>query len=304
MKNDRTIKHKIIGLFSVVRGYNIMLLIIAQYLSAIFVFDVGASLKTVFLDYYLHLVVLSTVCVVAAGYIINDFYDVSIDVINKPFKTHMGNWVRKKTKLQVYFILNGIAFLLASIISWKAALFFAVYIFFIWLYSHKLQKYPRIRVLSVSVLDVLPFFVIFVYYNHLSTLILTHGVFLFGLILLKEMVKDFRRIRGAILNNRESLVITYGAAKVKLGIGVLLFLMTFPTYHLLHFPEIGAMKYYFYVFLLFAPVFLYFLIKAKRERHYLVLHNALKCILVMGVFSLMLIDTSVLLIRVLNQVKI
>ncbi|MGY5352599.1 geranylgeranylglycerol-phosphate geranylgeranyltransferase [Wenyingzhuangia sp. IMCC45533] len=304
MTSKATKKHKILGLFSVVRGYNVILLSIAQYLAAIFVFAVDTSLKQVFCDVHLHLVVLATICVVSSGYIINDFYDLSIDMINKPLKTQMGNWVSKKTKLQVYFTLNFIAFALGLLISWKAALFFAIYIFLIWLYSHKLKKYPVVKIIAVSILDVLPFFVIFVYYNHVSTLILTHGVFLFGLIISKEIIKDFRRVRGAILNNRETLVTKYGAYRVKVFFMILMFLMTIPTLYLFTFPEIGYMKYYFYSFIPLGPVFLFFLIKAKREKHYLWLHNVIKALLVVGVFSLMLVDTSVLLIRLLNHVKI
>ncbi len=299
-----TTKHKILGLFSVIRGYNIGLLIIAQYLAAVFVFAVDQSIKHILLDIHLHLVVVATISVVSSGYIINDFYDLSIDAINKPVKTHIGNWVSKKTKLQVYFTLNFVSFVLSFIISWKAAFFFAVYIFLIWFYSHKLQKYPILRVFSVSILNVLPFFVVFVYYNHVSELILMHGLFLFGLILAKEIIKDFRRVRGAILNNRETLVIRYGAFKVKTCFYLLMIGMIVPTYCLLCFPEIGYMKYYFYLFVVWVPLFLFLLLKAKREKDYLLLHNMLKVILVIGVFSLVLIDTSVLLIRVLNQVKL
>ena len=302
--NETSKKHKIFGLFSAIRGYNIALLIIAQYLVAVFVFAVDQSIKDVWLDCHLHLVVLATVCVVSAGYIINDFYDLSIDLINKPVKTHIGNWVSKKTKLQVYFALNLIAFGVSFIVSWKAACFFSVYIFGIWLYSHKLQSCPIVRVLSVSILDVLPFFVVFVYYNHISNIILMHGGFLFGLILTKEIVKDFRRVRGAILNNKETLVTKYGARKIKTCAYVVMAVMMFPIYFLLYFPEIGYMKYYFYLYMVWMFPFGFFLLKAKRERHYLLLHNMLKIILVIGVFSLMLIDTSVLLIRVLNQVRL
>lgn len=299
-----TKRHKILGLFSVIRGYNVILLSVAQYLAAIFVFSVDKTLKDVLLDCHLHIVVLATVFVVSAGYIINDFYDASVDAINKPIKTQIGNWVSKKTKLQVYFTFNCIAFVLSFIVSWKAAVFFSVYIFLIWLYSHKLQKLPSIRVLSVSTLDVLPFFVIFVYYNYVSGIILVHGLFLFGLILSKEIVKDFRRTRGAILNNRETLVTNHGAFKVKLIFCLMILLMLLPTYYLLHFPEIGAMKYYFYGFIFSIPVVVILLLRAKKSKDYLILHNLLKVILVTGVFSLILIDTSVLLIRLLNRVSL
>lgn len=304
MGKEKTKRHKFLALFSVVRGYNIVLLIIAQYLAAIFVFTANQTLKEVLLDWHLHLVILSTISVVSAGYIINDFYDASIDAINKPVKTHIGNWVSQQTKLQVYFTLNFIAFVLGMVISWKAGAFFASYIFLIWLYSHKLQKYPLVRVLSVSVLDILPFFVIFVYYENISGLIITHGLYLYLVVLLKELIKDFERAKGAILTNRDTLVLKYGDRKVKNCIYILLAMLVLPIYHLLEFPEIGAMKYYFYSSVLWVPLFLILLAKAKNDKHYFLLHNLLRLILVTGVFSLSFIDTSVLLMRILNEVRI
>lgn len=297
-------KRKLISLFSVVRGNNLIMLIFAQYLSAIFVFDVDATLWATLLNWHLHLVVLSTVCVVSAGYIINDFYDAKIDLINKPVKTKIGNWISQDFKLRVYFTLNLIAFLLASLISWKAALFFSTYIFLIWFYSHKLQKHPDIRLFSVTVLDILPFFVVFVFYENISFLILTHGLYLYLLILLKELIKDFERAKGAILNNRSTLVLKYGEQKIKASIFVFIFLMSFPIYYLLKMPEVGLMKYYFYTNLIWIPIFLVLLVKAKHNKDYFLLHNLMRVVLVAGVFSLCLIDTSVLLISILKGVRI
>ncbi|MGY5355786.1 geranylgeranylglycerol-phosphate geranylgeranyltransferase [Wenyingzhuangia sp. IMCC45467] len=304
MNKTTTKRHKFLALFSVVRGYNIILLTIAQYLAAIFVFTVNQTIQEVLLDWHLHLVVLSTICVVSAGYIINDFYDASIDAINKPVKTQIGNWVSQQTKLQVYFTLNFIAFALGMVVSWKAGVFFGGYIFLIWLYSHKLQKYPLIRILSVSVLDILPFFVIFVYYENISELILTHGLYLYLVILLKELIKDFERAKGALLTNRETLVLKYGEDKIKIKIYILLILLMVPINYLLRFPEIGDMKYYFYTGALWIPLFFVLLYKAKNDKHYFLLHNFLRLVLVTGVFSLSFIDTSVLLIRILNEVRI
>ncbi|NIJ45726.1 4-hydroxybenzoate polyprenyltransferase [Wenyingzhuangia heitensis] len=304
MESATTKKHKFLGLFSAIRGYNVAMLMLAQYLAAIFVFAVDKTLKEILLDIHLHIVVIATFFVVSAGYIINDFYDAKLDAINKPIKTHIGNWVSKNTKLQVYFLFNFIAFVLGFIISWKAATFFAIYIFLIWLYSHKLQKFPVVRVLSVSILDILPFFVMFVYFNYVSEIILMHGAFLYGLILVKEIIKDFERTKGALLINRATLITKYGKRSVKRYVYLVLIGVAFPAYYILSFPEIGLMQYYFYGVVLWIPFFLFLLIKAKTFKHYLMLHNMLKVVLVIGVFSLALIDTSVLLIRILNQVKI
>ena len=140
--------YKLLGLLSVIRGYNVLVLVLAQYLAAIFIFSPQRSLRYVLLDFQLFCIVLASVCVVSSGYIINNFYDVNTDKINRPFKSELDEVVSQKTKLQIYFFLNFLGFAFGWFISWKAALFFAVYIFFIWLYSHKLKKHPFVGLIT------------------------------------------------------------------------------------------------------------------------------------------------------------
>ena len=67
---------KFFSLFSAVRGYNILVLIVAQYLAALFVFSPTNSLKNVVLDVQLLFLVLASVFVIAGGYIINNLCSV------------------------------------------------------------------------------------------------------------------------------------------------------------------------------------------------------------------------------------
>ncbi|MDG2437450.1 MAG: ubiquinone biosynthesis protein UbiA, partial [Polaribacter sp.] len=83
----KTFLKKIFSLLSVIRGYNILVLIIAQYLASIFIFSPKKSIRAIIFDFDLLYIVLASVCVVAAGYIINNFYDVKVDRINRPLKT-------------------------------------------------------------------------------------------------------------------------------------------------------------------------------------------------------------------------
>ena len=78
----KTFLKKAFSLISVVRGYNILVLIFAQYLASIFIFSPEKSISHVIFDLHLHYIVLATVCVVASGYIINNFYDDKVDRIN------------------------------------------------------------------------------------------------------------------------------------------------------------------------------------------------------------------------------
>ncbi len=148
---------KIVSLFSVVRGYNIPIIVLAQYLSAIFILAPEIRALDILLDFYLFLIVFASAVTIASGYIINNFYDSQKDLINRPNKSMLDRLVSQKTKLTVYFSLNFLAVLMASIVSWRAFLFFSAYIFMIWFYSHKIKKYPIIGNLMSALLAVTPF---------------------------------------------------------------------------------------------------------------------------------------------------
>ena len=295
--------YKLLSLLSVIRGYNILALVCAQYLAAIFIFSPKKSLHFVLLDYQLLFIVLASVCVVSSGYIINNFYDVKADKINRPIKTSIDNVVGQKTKLQIYFLLNFLGFIFGWFISWRAALFFAVYIFAIWLYSHKLKKHPFIGLISASVLTISPFFTIFVYYKNFSKIIFVHALFLFLVLLLRQLIKDLENLKGAIVNNYITFPVKYGERKTrKLGI-VFIMLTFFPVIILLNYSGIGYMKYYFlfsFNILLFIG---YFLWKSNLKKHYVFLHNVLKIMLLLGVLSLLFIDPSLVIERVIDKLN-
>ena len=292
--------YKFLSILSVVRGYNILAIVIAQYLAAIFIFSPQKSLKHVFLDINLYFIVLATVCTIAAGYIINNFYDRKKDIINKPLKTELDSFISQKTKLQIYFLLNFIGFFFAMLVSWRAGLFFAVYIFLIWLYSHKLKKQPLVKMFSSAVLALLPFFAVFVYYKNFSEIIFVHASFLFFILVIKDLLKDLENIKGDMAQNYITIPIKYDERFTKMLIGLTVFLTFSPIYFILQYAEIGNMKYYFYLVLVFYVVFLYFLYQASNKKDYVILHNMIKALILIGIMSLMLIDTSVIIERIIR----
>jgi 4-hydroxybenzoate polyprenyltransferase len=294
-----SIFYKIFSLFSVVRGYNILVIVLAQYLASIFIFAPDKSLSSVLLDLDLYFIVLATICVIASGYIINNFYDAEIDKINKPKKTKLDNVVNQQTKLYIYFLLNFLGFGFGFLVSWKASVFFAGYIFCLWFYSHKLKQYPLFKLFSAAVLAILPFFAIFVYYKNFSTIIFTHASFLFFILLIRELIKDLESIQGGIVLNYITFPIKYGERFTKILITIIAFFTASPIYFLMSYPEIGAMKYYFYFSVLTLIIFLIWLWMAKSIKDYIFLHNILKLLIIAGVVSLALIDTSVIIKRIL-----
>lgn len=294
---------KFFSLLSVIRGYNILVLVLAQYLAAIFIFSPQKSARGVVLDKDLFFIVLASVCVVAAGYIINNFYDVQVDRINRPLKTGIDNYVKQSTRLKLYFTLNFLGFIFGWLISWRASLFFAVYIFGIWFYSHKLKKYPFTGLISATVLTILPFFAIFIHYKNFSKIIFVHAIFLFLVIMVRELVKDLQNMKGAFVNNYDTFPVVYGEKKAKQVSIFLLFLTLFPIVILFSYPALSYMRYYFYFALIVLTFVGFYLYKSVRTEQYRLIHNILKILLLIGVFSLIFIDTSLIVEKVIDRLN-
>lgn len=285
---------KILSLFSVVRGYNIPIIVLAQYLSSIFILAPERRALDVILDWRLFILVFVSTLVIASGYIINNFYDSEKDLINRPRKSMLDRLVSQKTKLQVYFGLNFLATILAFIISWRAAFFYSVYIFLIWFYSHKLKKYPIIGNLTASLLAVMPFFGILMYFKNFYHVIFAHAGFLFLLILIREMIKDLENIKGDMANDYQTIPVRFGEQISKYIITLLTLFTIVPVYVLVDKFNVGYMDVYFYVSLIVLISFLIKLWKSNEHTEYVHLHNALKVLIVAGVFSIVLIEPMVL----------
>lgn len=281
-------------MFSVVRGYNIPIIALAQYLSAIFILAPEKGALEILLDFNLFIIVLASSLTIASGYIINNFYDSKKDLINRPIKSKLDRLVSQKTKLQVYFTLNFFVFLIAFFVSIRAVLFFSAYIFVIWFYSHKLKKILIVGNLTASFLAVLPFFAILLYYKNLYPQIFAHATFLFLLLLIREMIKDLENIKGDIANDYQTIPVIYGESFSKKIITLLTVLTIIPVYFLVDIFEVGYMDIYFYISMIVLIFFLQKLWKSNTKPDYLLLHNILKFMVVSGVFCIILINPDVL----------
>jgi 4-hydroxybenzoate polyprenyltransferase len=288
---------KFFSLFSVVRGYNILVIIIAQYLTAVYILAPKLPLRKVLLDVNLLLLVLASASAIAGGYIINNFYDSEKDLINRPHKTMLDRLVSQNVKLSAYFTLNFLSVIFASYVSFRAVLFFSLYIFGIWFYSHKLKKYLFVGNITAAILAVIPFFAVFIYYKNFDHVIFVHATFLFLLISMREVIKDLVNLKGDLAQNYHTIPVVYGEKTAKRMLTVLSVLTLVPSILLVTRFEIGYMDLYFYGSILALILFVIVLWKSNRKLHYIILHNLLKLVIVVGVFSIVLINVDLLLNR-------
>tara|TARA_B110000977_G_scaffold157382_1_gene200431 strand:- start:24 stop:851 length:828 start_codon:yes stop_codon:yes gene_type:complete len=275
------------------------MIVVAQYVTAIFIMAPNQSLSEVLLDRTLFALILASVAAIASGYIINNFYDSEKDSINRPHQVSVEKMVSQNTKLILYFILNISVIIAASYVSFRAVLFFSLYIFAIWFYSHKIKKRPVVGNLTSAILTITPFFAIFLYYKNFSSSIFVFGFYLFLVLSMRELIKDLQNLKGDLLQNYKTIPVVYGEKYAKLMIIVLVVCNVSVTIFLLKSYTLERMDYFFYTSISLLFVVLLLLPKAQSRQQYSRIHILLKLLVLLGVFSIVLLNPSLILSKIL-----
>ena len=122
--------------------------------------------------------------------------------------------------------------------------------------------------------------------------------------MVRELIKDLENMRGAVASNYKTFPVAYGERNTKLLSIVILFLALFTVIILLNHPAISFMKYYFYLVAVSLVIIGVVLLKSSKKQEYTILHTTLKILLLIGVFSLVFIDTSLIIDKVINTLKL
>lgn len=178
---------------SLLLGARIFLLLLftfTLYVSTFFLFNQEENLRKFVFDYKVHGIIFCSVLSIAAGGIINRFYDNEKDRVSRPFRTRLQSFLKEKYFLYSYITLNVVTLVISAILSPRILVFFLVYQFLIWFYSHKLSKILIVNNLTFVSLSLYPFFGMLVYYQHFSYKIFLMAIFLFLLMLTIDLIKD------------------------------------------------------------------------------------------------------------------
>lgn len=289
MFNLKSTIFKFFSLFSVIRVYNIIVIVIAQYLTSIFILGHQKDTLEVILDPYLFVIILCSSIAISSGYIINNFYDYEKDIINRPIRSSIDKSIRKRTKLRLYFALNFLCLCLSLLISIRAASFFLVYIFALWLYSHKLKKIVIIGNICSTILTITPFFAIFLYYKNFELIIFIYALFLFFIILAKDIIKDLENLKGDFTLNYQTIAVVYGENFSKVAISIIILISYINVINLILNFDIGLMFYYYYLCLFILAYILFILWKSRTKKDYLIIHNSMRVLIILGIISIVLI---------------
>ena len=218
------------ALLSQIRWYNILLLLLGQYLAALYVFADKYARIPLLTDAGTHLSIWASALILASGFLINTFYDIEADSINRPRQTSFERFVRKSTSLRVAGILLFSGLLIAFSVSWRALAYYGLYAFLLWLYSHRLRNIPFVGHASAAIIGLMPFFGISVYHDFISIPTLAYGMLLGLALFSRELVKDLLGFKGDIIAGKVNVAAVYGTGKVQLVLVINTVLAWTPAY--------------------------------------------------------------------------
>lgn len=209
-KKQRILLIKFLASLSLVRWYNLLIILLAQYLTALFVFNPNTSKREVLLNPDLHFMALATGFIVAAGFIINAFYDLEKDLVVNPHKTVFNRLISSTSAFRAYFIFNAIGLAFSFFTSYNVFIYFLVFSIALWYYSHKLQKKAIVRELSASLLIVASVLSIGLYYRYIDWQIAIYSVLLISQIFNLQLSKEMLSFEADQLVGNHTIPVHFG----------------------------------------------------------------------------------------------
>jgi 4-hydroxybenzoate polyprenyltransferase len=267
-------------------------------------------------DWHYSLLVISTVLLAAAGYVINNIFDQGTDAENNPANVIVGKKIAETTAYNIYAALNisgvAIGFYLSNVISRPGfASLFILIAASLYLYATSLKQIMIVGNTIVAFL--LAFSVIIIgFYDiypaiypenqrqmaNLFSILFDYALFAFMINFIREIVKDLEDIKGDSSQEMKTLPIVLGVSKT---IKLVFALGLIPIFSLLiyinnYFISNDLFVITFYAFLFVVAPLIYFCIKiwtAKTKEDFHTLSLLLKWILLFGIISVLILTLNI-----------
>lgn len=272
--------------FRLIRFGNLAIIVLTQYMAAIFLAGDAGEWMQYLSDPDLFLIACSTVCIAAAGYVINDYYDVKIDYINKPDKVVIGRLLPRRKAMLAHTILNFAGVAMAILVSWQVALINLTATFLLWLYSNQLKRLAFLGNFCVALLTAASLLVVAVHYPHHPFLITTYAIYAFSITLLREIIKDMEDVRGDQTFGCRTLPVVWGLRRTKNLLYALCGMFIFVLFYMAGYLENSILNIYFAVLIIPIAWFIYRLVKADTKRAFGQLSFYCKILMLSGILSM------------------
>ncbi len=274
------------GFLRLIRVQNLLIVVITQFLARIALVGPRHEWLRILTDPTIWLLSFSTVCIAAAGYIINDYFDVKIDLVNKPERVVIGRYLKRRVAIGTHQILNVLGCLIGLYLSKWVFVLDVVSVSLLWFYSARLKREPFVGNVVIALLTAFSLLVLAVYYRQNAHIILIYALFSFAISLVREIIKDMQDVRGDARFGCRTLPIVWGLRRTKYLLYVLIgsFIMTL----FLIADELGNQNLSFIFLLLLAPItwLTYRLVYADKRSDFGYLSTLCKMIMLIGILSM------------------
>ena len=263
------------------------------------------------------LLAISTLLITAGGYIINDYFDVRIDRINRPEKMTIYRFVTPQRAIKVHMILNGLAIAIGFYLAWRIKSLSFGFIFpfvsgLLWFYSAKYKRIFFIGNLIVAFLSAFVIMIVWLFeYFHLrlhpeffsvtiprmnivTWIILAYALFAFLVTIIREIIKDMEDVEGDRKFDCRTIPIVLGIAMGRyILVAVALSTMVLLAYGQWILWRMGMPITVIYFLLAIQIPSIYMIIsifKAEKQEHFRFISRICKLIMVAGILSMILLN--------------
>jgi len=305
----------------VIRYQNLLMLVLMQLILRygflkLIKLPGGIPVPLALKDFHYALLILSTVCIAAGGYLINDIFDQETDRENKPGKVVIGKTISEKTGYRYYAILNiigvGVGTYLSLLIGRMGfSMLFISIVIVLYLYASSLKQsllignlivavLLSVSVLIVGIFDLYPMLT-FENRGYLGTyfiIMLAYAAFAFLINFIRELVKDLEDVDGDYNEGMNTLPIVLGVDRTAI---LVFWLSLVPILILLYCINEYLVKYdlFFsvgYALALIVAPLIYFSAKmwsARKQQEFHHLANVLKLVLFFGILSITVMTINI-----------
>lgn len=304
----------LVGAFiKMIRLPNLFFIVLTQILFHVAVLDkilFPIGMRPVIDGWNFLLLSTASVLIAAAGYIINDYFDINIDQVNKPKGNVVDTVVSRRWAMAWHFILSGLGLLLSAVISWRTGLWYILLgnfgcVLLLFGYSVSLKRKLLIGNIVIALLSAWVILVIcfsqigmpfrgIAEVNEESNKIIRIGIlyaaFAFISTLIREAIKDIEDMQGDAKYGCRTMPIVWGVNATKVYVAVwlvvILALLVVLQVYVFRFGWWAAMAYSI-VFIIAPFVFIFLrLFKATTQKDYHQLSNWTKLVMLSGLLSM------------------
>ena len=213
-----------------IRFQNLVVMVLIQYLIRFTLIIPKYGKEHVLSEFYFALLLFSILLIVAAGYTINDYFDIKVDIENKDENVIVGRTIKRRIALVIHFILTSVGLILGFYITYKInqlviSIILITCAYILWIYNLKLKRIfflanlivaglSAIFVTSIAIIEIL------LNYNHKAsidniTTLTVIATLAFILSLMHEIIKDLRTMEGDKKYKIRTLPTVWGLLKTK-----------------------------------------------------------------------------------------